>query len=1431
MKKISLNQTIINITHSRIHTFIFLLSLVLLFAFSSNINSYADEIQNKASVSYKNNSNKLFNNDSNLVVTTLISIGENALDVKLTAIINTVEGKKKGNWVFPLVVRNIGRDPDSYDLSIQDLPIGISYKIYNDLNENGKVDPEDSIITYTPVLASGEPLRIIAVLTDDLGIIDIPSVKVKALAVSRTDSVVNSFDYLYVKFKTFYDPGDTSDPKVTPTPTPSNNCPSGFVVKGATCVADGKQIRAELRKRVYPAGKVKSGDILTYYIELENKGTASINNGQIIDPLPKSVEIINKPDSLPVADLDGVVEYSNDGSVWSSTANDKSRVIKANWNEIPSGVTVSIFFKVKVLPEIKDAEIVNIASAKLEADDKLKEIIIQPIRSNETVNPIKNDYAIIGTVIDKETGLPKENAIVDVYDKDGNKVGTEITGKTGKFRIPVDGAGTYKVVYSDEKGTVITERQATVTVPGDNPAPIEISGKVLNSQTNDPISNAQLSLIDGEGNVVASIKTDENGKYTFGFNSLGKPLAEGKYTVRVTKANGQTSYAKANVSVAPGDIILNLDLLIDPFGYVYDLLGGKDIRIKGAEVRFISNCSDINSLVSLDDLEKGVPQKNPQITEENGNYQYFLNESQRTNKTYCLKVTADSYEDRLLLVRVYPSQKIVGRFEITVMDEKGKKVIISNIESIPYEIGMKPLKVLDLKKSVNKSTIDLGDIATYTVEVANKLKFALSDVKLEDTLPFGFKYVPGTLRLNGKTVQNFEAVNKLNIKIGNLAPQEKVVLTYQTRSGIRVAEGASINTVVATAKAPSGEPIPPQEATATVFVKKGVFSKNGTIIGKVYIDSNDNGIQDEQDTSIENIAIYTSNGVRIVTDPKGKFSVPDIQNGQLVLKVDTNSLPKGVYLPVQAVKLYKELQDNLNKIEDKNIKLDDLNKKVFVVVKDREITISNSSENNILIETKDKSLVEVKSSTLKVASLDNTIVSNLKVISVNDLKLDKGLNELNVSFVDKNNKVVKKRKAYFFLIENPAKIKFPRWIGDEGESNIVYIPESGLAKSNFRLVKADLELPQIPALPKQKDSNMKAVYVYPDKFAVKYIPYITYPDIKSHWSRDIVEYESGLEIIHGYPDGLFKPARNITRAETTKLTLVALKSFDIKLGTTLGVILENDSKITARILDSNKNEVIKFFENKDKEAGVNKIFWNGKDSNDKFVAKGTYTFEVVSNSEDDETVLSTQIEVLDSIPNYRPKGRSKFLDVPAWHWSDSFIKAGVDESLISGYPDGTFRPDSTIPRYEIAAIGVKALGIDLGLAKDELPFKDAEEIPTWARKYVYLAYTYGLLPKFPDNKFYPNRPISRSEIALFVLELINKQKVDAKIRGSVTEGIEKLVIDGNIVVKTENNAFELLLNKAISQDINLGFEESQILKSYFDPLYLPKEIKRANTKF
>jgi lysozyme len=45
----------------------------------------------------------------------------------------------------------------------------------------------------------------------------------------------------------------------------------------------------------------------------------------------------------------------------------------------------------------------------------------------------------------------------------------------------------------------------------------------------------------------------------------------------------------------------------------------------------------------------------------------------------------------------------------------------------------------------------------------------------------------------------------------------------------------------------------------------------------------------------------------------------------------------------------------------------------------------------------------------------------------------------------------------------------------------------------------------------------------------------------------------------------------------------------------------------------------------------------------------------------------------------------KFKDVPATHWAADEIAAAVDDGIMEGYPDGTFKPDQAITRAEFAA--------------------------------------------------------------------------------------------------------------------------------------------------
>jgi S-layer homology domain. len=56
--------------------------------------------------------------------------------------------------------------------------------------------------------------------------------------------------------------------------------------------------------------------------------------------------------------------------------------------------------------------------------------------------------------------------------------------------------------------------------------------------------------------------------------------------------------------------------------------------------------------------------------------------------------------------------------------------------------------------------------------------------------------------------------------------------------------------------------------------------------------------------------------------------------------------------------------------------------------------------------------------------------------------------------------------------------------------------------------------------------------------------------------------------------------------------------------------------------------------------------------------------------------------------------QTTFIDVPQSHWAASAIAEAVQAGYVSGYPDGTFKPDQVVTREEFIKMAVEAFGLD-----------------------------------------------------------------------------------------------------------------------------------------
>ncbi|MCM3172736.1 5'-nucleotidase C-terminal domain-containing protein [Paenibacillus sp. MER 99-2] len=104
--------------------------------------------------------------------------------------------------------------------------------------------------------------------------------------------------------------------------------------------------------------------------------------------------------------------------------------------------------------------------------------------------------------------------------------------------------------------------------------------------------------------------------------------------------------------------------------------------------------------------------------------------------------------------------------------------------------------------------------------------------------------------------------------------------------------------------------------------------------------------------------------------------------------------------------------------------------------------------------------------------------------------------------------------------------------------------------------------------------------------------------------------------------------------------------------------------------------------------------------------------------------------------------------IPAW--AQSFIFQAVDQGIISGYTDDTFRSSGKVSRVEMTVMLVRALGLPVE-SNPTLSFADADQVPAWAAPYIAAAYEAGLVKGTGKNKFNPLAEATRAEVVTLLM--------------------------------------------------------------------------------
>ncbi|QPC47566.1 N-acetylmuramoyl-L-alanine amidase [Mangrovibacillus cuniculi] len=116
------------------------------------------------------------------------------------------------------------------------------------------------------------------------------------------------------------------------------------------------------------------------------------------------------------------------------------------------------------------------------------------------------------------------------------------------------------------------------------------------------------------------------------------------------------------------------------------------------------------------------------------------------------------------------------------------------------------------------------------------------------------------------------------------------------------------------------------------------------------------------------------------------------------------------------------------------------------------------------------------------------------------------------------------------------------------------------------------------------------------------------------------------------------------------------------------------------------------------------------------------------------------------------KRKTTFPDVPVSYFASGYIAQAAEAKVIGGYNDGTYRPYKQITRGEMAALLTRAYP---SLSRSiSVMFKDVPKGSMWESSVAKLLGN-GITVGYPDLTFRPDNYVTREEFALFVARALN----------------------------------------------------------------------------
>ncbi len=207
-----------------------------------------------------------------------------------------------------------------------------------------------------------------------------------------------------------------------------------------------------------------------------------------------------------------------------------------------------------------------------------------------------------------------------------------------------------------------------------------------------------------------------------------------------------------------------------------------------------------------------------------------------------------------------------------------------------------------------------GKLISVTMTVSNNTAVAIPAAALQMTIPFGLDVVRNSIQTDGIIVVPGKLGSNYTIPFnGPLAAASSRFVTFQVLVTSGVTVGQVYDMVFSLQNTLTGVTVSNTTVVPVLIIGDAVFDQ-GTLMGKVFNDKNENTVQDEGEEGIPNARLVLETGVVVYTDKDGKYHVPALRENRHIVKIDGHSLPPGTKFITEEKFLFKTTPGMLSKV-------------------------------------------------------------------------------------------------------------------------------------------------------------------------------------------------------------------------------------------------------------------------------------------------------------------------------------------------------------------------------------------------------------------------------------------------------------------------------------------------------------------------------------